>query len=138
MREESDYMHPFGYVMDKAREKGGLDYFECDTDIPPPVYDDDDERMRYLKERCAAMGHLWMERYLLADQMKEIWTIQGWTVYIAQFTHVGYLGPRFIKRMKKILETLDIGEWTMQPVEMSWAVVFATKNPEDIKVFEGL
>ncbi len=122
-----------------ARERGMLWYFECDADNPPPIYDHDDERIRTIKSDPWHNSDLYMERNVEANELAKIWTAQGWHTHVAQFTHVGYLGPRFHNSLAKIIPALDgIGPWTMCPVEFSWAVVFATKNPEDIRFFKYL
>lgn len=121
----------------KAREKGCGSYFEFDVDTPPPVFDEDDERIRMLKTTMHR-GSLYMERNADADYLARVWQGQGWTVHVAQFTHVGYLGPRFLKRLGKIIDAYDGGDFIMQPVERSWAVVIATRKFADIKPFKIL
>lgn len=128
----------FREIEQTALTRSLLYWFQCEAVNPPPVYDHDDERIRIIKEDVARRRELYMERNVEADELAKIWTAQGWTVHVAQRTHVGYLGPKFLKQLEKIVSTLEIGEWTMTPVESSWAVVFATHKPEDIEPFKCL
>jgi hypothetical protein len=120
-----------------AREKGYLWYFECDAKAPP-IYANDSDRVRALKMHMGSCPTLFMERYLLAEDFEKVWTDQGWTVHVVRKTPKGHLGPRFMNKLLKVISTLEIGDWTMIPVEMSWAVVFATRNPADIRAFQNL
>ena len=131
-----DY-HAFNELERRAREKGCGSYFEHDVDIPPPVFEEDDERIRTIKTRMH-QGSLYMERNADAEYLARVWQGQGWTAHVAQFTHVGYLGPRFLKRLAKIIDEYTGGDFIMQPVEGCWAVVFATRKFEDIRVFKSL
>ena len=129
----------FWDALDKHRPNY-LDTFAADGTCPPPIWPEDGERLKAIKERLHQLDDtaLFEHRYLMGDEAVKTWNAQGWHAICLGTTWKGYMGPRFLYAFEKALNSAPIGLFVAAAIEMDWCVAVATQNPEDIERFRHL